>query len=249
MTTATMPRVATLASTETQLVVRNRTLLIGSVIVPLALGVFWLFTFSSGRAVVPPLQFGMAIGLGVYVTATQTLVARRHSLVLKRLRTTGLPDNGILVATVAPAVVVGVALLAVFTVLDAVMGVPILTDPLPLLLAVVATMAMVIAAAMATAGLTPAPERTNVTTLPLSFLLLGGTVAMTFAPVGTWWDAVLLVPGAGLGRLMALAGNGQTWAPDVAGLPAVVLPVVSLVLWTFVFGRLSRRWFRWDRRH
>lgn len=247
--TGTLSRVLTLAATETRLVVRNRTLLFGSIVVPLGLGLFWALSLPRDAGATPALQFGMTVALGVYVTATQTLVARRHGLVLKRLRTTGLPDSGILLATVAPSVVVGIGQLVVLTALDAVLGIPILTDPLPLVLGAVGAMAMVVSAAAATSVITPAPERTNVTTLPLTFLLLGGTVAMVFAPIGGWWDAVLLVPGAGLGRLVAFAGNGLTWTTGLGGLPAVVLPVLSLVAWTYVFAWVSRRCFRWDRRN
>jgi ABC-2 type transport system permease protein len=247
-------RVLALASTEVQLILRNRTVAVSSIVVPLALGVFWAFTFNSGgdpamQAVVVALQLAVALGMGVYVTATQTVVARRHASVLKRLRTSGLSDGGLLAATVAPSVVLGLFQLLVFAAINVATGAPPPMDYLPLALAVVGGLALVVTAALATSVVTPSPERSQITTLPLTFVLLGSGIFLAIADLANWWQAFLLVPGGAIGQLSKLALEGSTWAPGLAGLPAVLPSIVAIVVWPIVFGMLAMRRFRWDSRH
>ena len=133
-----------LAAVETRLVLRNRTLLVSSLILPLFLGVFWILTFNreGGAGAVLALQVAVALGMGLYVSATQTLVARRQSKVLKRLRTTGLTDGGLVAAVIAPSVVIALGQLVIFTVIDVVIGLPIATDPLALAFVVIGGLAL-----------------------------------------------------------------------------------------------------------
>ncbi len=116
---------------------RNKTVAVSSILLPVGLGVFWAFQFRSDgdparQAVGVALQLAVALGMGIYVTATQTIVARRHARVLKRMRTSGLSDGGLLVATMAPSVVLGLVQLAVFAVVNVVTGAPQPSDPVPL---------------------------------------------------------------------------------------------------------------------
>jgi ABC-2 type transporter. len=238
-------RVAALAAAETRLVLRNRTLLVSSLVVPLGLGLFWVLTFSGQNpATVVALQLAVAVGMGLYVTATQTVVARRQQKVLKRMRTSSLTDTGLLVAVVAPSAVVAVGQIVVFAVLNAVFGVPFATDPLAFVLAVLAGLAQAIAAALATAVVTPSAERAQITTLPLMFLLLAGAVVVTFVPLEGWWQALLAVPGAGPGVLVRFAVEGGLWAGGLV--PALAL--AATVAWTVGFAAFARRRFRWDPR-
>lgn len=253
-TTSPAGRVLALATTEVRLVLRNRTVAVSSIVLPLALGAFWAFTFDTdgdpvAYAMVIALQLGVVLAMAVYVTATQTLVARRHSGVLKRLRTSGLSDRGLLVATLAPSVVLGIVQMLIFAAFNVLTGTPALADPVPLVLALVGGIALTITAALATAVVTPSPERAQITTLPLAFLLLGGAVAtaaipVTFQPL----QLLALVPGAGIGQLVHQAMTGATWSAGLAGLPAVVLPVAGLAVWSVAFGTYAARRFRWDAR-
>jgi hypothetical protein len=123
---STLNKVLALAATEVVLVLRNKTVAVSSVVLPVAPGVFWVFTFphggpgdvGNGRRAAARRRLAMT----VYVTATQTVVARRHRRVLTRLRTSGVSDTGVLVATVAPGVAIGLVQLAVFAVINAVAG-------------------------------------------------------------------------------------------------------------------------------
>lgn len=261
MTTATLStttptgRVLALASAEAKLVLPNRTVAVSSIILPLALGVFWAFScggqdgLPSAGAITTALQLGVVLSMGVYVTATQTLVARRHSGVLKRMRTTGLSDRGLLVATVAPSILLGFVQLVIFAVFDAVTATAVPVDAVPLVLAVVGGIVLVVTAALATSVVTPSPERSQITTLPLTFVLLGGAVATSVIPLSIApFQALALVPGAAVGQLVQLSMTGETWTPGFAGIPLVVPALVGLVLWSVVFARLALGKFRWEPR-
>lgn len=247
-------RVLALASTEAKLVLRNRTVAVSSMLLPLGLGIFWAFSFGgddapSGGAIILALQLGVVLGMGIYVTATQVLVARRHNGVLKRMRTSSLSDRGLLVATVTPSVLLGIAQLVIFAGFGAITRTAVPVDAVPLVLAVVGGIVLVVTAAIATAVLTPSPERSQITTLPLTFVLLGGAVATSVIPLSIApFQALALVPGAAVGQLVQLSMTGQTWSPGFAGIPLVVPAVVGLVLWSVVFGRLAVRRFRWEPR-
>ena len=253
-TTTPTSRALALAITETRLILRNKTVAVSSVVLPVALGVFWSFQFESGgdparQAVSITLQLTVALTMGLYLTATQTLVARRHSRVLKRMRTSGLSDRGLLAATLAPSVVLALFQLAVFAVVNVVTGTPLPSDPVPLVLVLLGGVALVVAAALATSVVTPSPERAQITTLPLLLLMLGVGVVATIAPADGWWPALMIVPGAAVGDLTQLAMTGGAWSAGAAGLPAILPSLVALVVWPAVFGMFAARRFRWDPRH
>jgi ABC-2 type transport system permease protein len=247
-------RVVALATTEVRLILRNKTVAVSSILLPVGLGVFWAFQFTTDgdparQAVSIALQLAVALGMGVYVTATQTIVARRHARVLKRMRTSGLSDTGLLVATVTPSVALGLVQLAVFAVVNVVSGSPLPIDPVPMVLAVLGGFALVVTAALATSVVTPSPERSQITTLPLTFVMLGVGVVLAIAPATGWWHALVVIPGGAIGDLAQLAMMGGSWSPGIAGLPAILPTLVALVVWPVVFGVLALRRFRWDPRH
>lgn len=248
-------RAAALAAVEVKLLLRNRTAAVSSVVLPVAVGLFFLISGNAPKngdpqawGAILAVQFAITLTMGVYLTATQTVVARRHSRVLKRMRTTGLSDAGLLTATVAPAVAIAVVQIALFVVADAIAGAPLPADPLLLVLAVLGGMALCVTAGFATSIVTSSPERAQITTLPLFFLMLGAVIAAPFLPAGTWWQAVLAVPGAPIGQLTMLAFTGGGWEAGLAGLPTALPGLAALVVWPVVFAVLAKRHFRWDPR-
>ncbi len=262
-----------LAATEVRLILRNKTVAVSSLVLPLGLGVLWAFQFGgeddpARHAVSITLQLAVALAMGVYLTATQTLVARRHAGVLKRMRTSGLSDRGLIVATLAPSVVLGVVQLVVFAVVNVGTGAPSPNDPLPLVLAVLGGLALVVTAALATSIVTPSPERAQITTLPLMFVMLGVGVVAAIAPGEGWWPALSVVPGASdrgsrpaghdgweLGSRSRRAARDRAAAGRARGLAsgsrrggAAPLPLGSPALTTRGQRRVSARWkFRWAR--
>lgn len=248
-----MNKVLALAVAETKLVLRNKTVLISSLVVPLALGAFFATNFGavadpSTSATVVALQLSVVFGMGIYVTATQTVVARRHSRVLKRMRTSGISDGGLLVATIAPSVALAVIQLLIFGVIDVVIGTAALTDPVALVVALVGGVALTVTAALATTIVTASPERAQITTLPLVFVLLIAAIVLVVVPEDGWWQALVLVPGAVIGQLTEFAFVGGTWAAGLGGLPAVLPTLVAMVVWPVVFAAVAVRRFRWDPR-
>jgi ABC-2 type transport system permease protein len=243
-------RVLALGATELKLIMRNRTAAVSAIVVPLGVGLFWAFTFDTGgdptrQSVVLSLQLAIVLGMSVYVTATQTLVARRQARVLERMRTTGLTDPGLLIAMVAPSGALGIIQLAVFAAINAATGTPAPSDPAPLVLAVIGGLALAVTASFATAVVTSTPERAQITTMPIMFVMLGGAVGLTTVPLDSWWQALVLLPGAAVGQLVQLAMTGAAWEPGPAGLPTVLLSTTSLVGWTTVFGTFAMRNVRW----
>lgn len=253
MTTFQLNRTAALGAAEIRLLLRNRTAAITSLFMPVAFGLFFAFTFdpaSSGPglwAVVVAAQLALTFTMGVYVAATTTVVARRQQKVLKRMRTSGLPDTGLLAATVSPTLALAVVHLAIYAVLDAVLGAA-LVDVLPLVLAVVGGFAVAVAAAFATSIVTASPERAQITTLPLFLVMFAAAFVVPIVPAGTAWQLLALLPGASIGGLAQFAFAGGAWAPGLLGLPAVLPALVGLVVWPVVFALVARRWFRWDPR-
>ncbi|WP_214406022.1 ABC transporter permease [Pseudonocardia lacus] len=257
-TTSTGSKVLALALSETRLMLRNRTVAVSAVFIPLVMGAFFAYSFTSNGGEDPPpflfamvvaSQLAVVVGMTIYVTTTTTLVARRHTRVLKRLRTSGISDAGLLAATIAPTVAVGLLQLVLFVPFNAYMGMPMPADPLALVLAAVGGLALCITAALATTVVTATPERAQITTLPLVFLILGAAIALAVIPGDGLWQLLALVPGAAIGELAGYGLAGGAWGPGLAGLPAVFPALVALVGWPVVFGMLAKRSFRWDPRH
>jgi ABC-2 type transport system permease protein len=121
-------------------------------------------------------------------------------------------------------------------------------EPLALVLAALGGLALALTAAMATTAVTATPERAQITTLPMVFVLLGAAVAAAVLPTTGWWPAVAAVPGASTGLLVRFAFLGGAGDAGAGGLPAVVPALVALVVWPVVFGVLARRSFRWEPR-
>lgn len=66
--------------------------------------------------------------------------------------------------------------------------------------------------------------------------MFGAVIVMLLLPVDSWWQAVVLVPGAPVGLLAQLAYAGGAWAPGLLGLPVVLPALVSLVVWPCCSG-------------
>ncbi|WP_031470132.1 ABC transporter permease [Sciscionella sediminilitoris] len=242
-----------LAATELRVLWRNRTALFTAVLLPLALGIFWLYTFPrhtpSQWATVIALQLAVVAGMSLYLTATSTVVARRHNLVLKRLRTSELSDPELFTGLLAPSVATTLAQLIVLGIVDTIAGAPAPADPGALALAVLAGLSLAATAALATTLITPSPERANITGLPLVFVLVIGAILLTLNTTGGLPHILMAVPGTTIGRLTALAYRGDIWAIGIDGIPAALPAVAALIFWPVVFASLVRKRFRWDNRN
>lgn len=231
-----------IAAAELKMLVRNRLVAVCAILIPLGLGFVFLVQGSAdGAPTIAALQVMLMLAMGVYVTATTTLAARRQTLFLKRLRSGSVSDGSILAGLVAPIAIIGlVQVLIVLTALSVSAGAPPVNIAL-LLVAILATEAMFVGFALATAGVTNSPEHAQVTTLPLFFVVLGVSLWITLT--GTedlaWLKRVL--PGGGATQLIMTSWAGG----DLSGVLLLLLPTLA---WAVVGVVAARAMFKWEPR-
>ncbi|MEU6646900.1 ABC transporter permease [Saccharomonospora sp. NPDC046836] len=235
-----------IALSELIQIFRNRSVLITSFVMPIAICAFFvyqheLFAQIGSLGYIAAIVMFTVSAFGLYTSAVTTLASRRQNLFLKRLRSTAAGDAGILTGLVLPVTVIALIQVAVImTVLGVVTGMP---DNIALLaLAVVATVAMMIGLGLATAGLTNSPEHAQVTTLPVSLGVIA--VASWIGITGTEELTLLkrLLPGGSATELVMNAWNGGIALADSLLLLA---PTLAWVLVAVVF---ASRLFRWEPR-
>jgi ABC-2 type transport system permease protein len=233
-----------IATAELKMLVRNRLVAACAILIPLAFGAFILIARPGGDVaevapVIATLQIMIMIAMGVYVTATTTLAARRQTLMLKRLRSGSASDLSIITGLVVPIVVVSVVQIAlVLAVLAFTSSMP--ENALLLVLAVLLAEAMFVGFALATAGITNSPEHAQVTTLPLFFITLGVAYWTMFTGMEDLPWVKRLLPGGGIAELISVS-----WVGGTANLLQLVVP--SLV-WVAIALYFARRMFRWEPR-
>ncbi len=236
----------TIARGELIQIFRNRLVLVTALVLPAAFSAFFitkhdLFTEAGSLGYIATLALFFVAGIGLYTTSVTTLASRRQNLFLKRLRSTAARDAGILGGLLLPITVLSVLQIAVILgALAAVTGPP--ADPALLVAAVVATVAMMLALGLATAGLTNSPEHAQVTTLPVSLGVIG--VAGWVGVTGTGELTLLkrLLPGGSATELVLNAWDGGKPLTD-----SLVLFGPTLA-WVVVAVALAKRLFRWEPR-
>ncbi|QOC92189.1 ABC transporter permease [Micromonospora craniellae] len=235
-----------IASSELIQIFRNRLVLITSLIVPVAVCVFFVRQHETFAAIgslgyIAAIVMFTVAAFGLYATAVTTLASRRQNLFLKRLRSTAEGDAGILAGLLLPVVVLAaVQVTAILIALAVVAGQP--SDILLLVVATIATLAMMVGLALATAGLTNSPEHAQVTTLPVTLGVIG--VASWVGITGTADLAWLrrLLPGGAATELTMNAWNGGVAVTDSLLLLAPTLG------WVAVAVALATRLLRWEPR-
>lgn len=235
-----------IARSELIQIFRNRLVLVTGLIVPVAVSGFFvyrreIFEDVAGLGYIAAIVMFTVMAFGLYTTAVTTLASRRQNLFRKRLRSTAAGDVDILTGLLLPVTVIAlVQVVAILIVLGVVATEP---SQIPLLAAaVLATLIMMVGLALATAGLTNSPEHAQVTTLPVSLLVIAvaGWVGLT----GTENLALLkrLLPGGAATELVVNA-----WEGDVPVADSLILLVPTLS-WVIVAVGLASRLFRWEPR-
>ena len=235
-----------IARSEMIQIFRNRLVLVTGLVMPVAVSAFFIYQhevfaeLGSLGYIAAIVMFTVA-AFGLYTTVVTTLASRRQNLFLKRLRSTTAGDAGILAGLVLPLCVIALVQVGVIlTVLGVVTGAP---DNIALLaVGVVTTVVMMLALALATAGLTNSPEHAQVTTLPISLGVIA--VASYVGISGTEELALLkrLLPGGAATELVSNAWNG--------GVPLgeSLLLLAPTLAWVVVAVALALRMFRWEPR-
>jgi len=239
-----------LAQAEFRLLFRNKTVLVTAIVMPLLLGLWMPWSFADAEepvslAVASTVQIGLVLAFVVYYAVVATLVARRNSRVFKRFRTSGTGDVAIVAGMLAPPIVIAVGLVVLLAAANPLLGLPLPADPLALVVAVVAGLALALTAGGATTLFTRNPEQASITTLPgMTVLLIAPVAAVPVMLVeGSYWPFLLLLPGVGVGHFAAIAAGSMS-----AGVAPLLLALAGVVVWPVVFGMLTRRRFRWDPR-
>jgi ABC-2 type transport system permease protein len=235
-----------IARSELAQILRNRAVLITSLLLPLTAGAFFVYSresfvelYSLGYiAAVVVFTIG---AFTLYSTIVTTLAARRQTLFLKRLRSTAVADQAILSGLVLPVTVIALIQVAAILVVFAVVSrMP--ADIPVLAVAILATFAMMLALGLATAGVTNSPEQAQVTTLPIALgtIAVSSWVGITGTESLAWLKRVL--PGGSATELIV-----ETWNGGLPFLEALRLlaPTYGWVVLSIV---LARRYFRWEPR-
>lgn len=247
-TTAKSPvrLVQTLATAETRVFLRQPVMIALGLLLPAGLIAITALAEPAGA----PQAWAQVAGrdlvaiqcVTVYFVALNTLTARRHTLALKRLRTTALPSVGIIAGLLVPSLLVGAfQVFAVFVGL-VVLGAPMPTQPLLVVASALLGMVVAALAGVATSGVTFTPEKAQWTMMPFFIAAMGATAILPVVNPGIV-TVVLAVPLVAGGHL-ATAG----WYSGTIDTGAVVLDGVFTALWIVVFALVSWKTFRWERR-
>lgn len=235
-----------IARSELIQIFRNRLVLVTSFVIPVAISAFFVyqhdaFTQQASSGYIAAIVMFTVGAFGLYTSTVTTLASRRQNLFLKRLRSTAESDRGILAGLVLPATAIALVQLAgILIVFGVVAGRP--DNALLLVVAVVATVAMMMALALATAGVTNSPEHAQVTTLPVSLGVIA--VASWVGLTGTEELAQVkrILPGGAATELVLNAWNGG------AALTDSLILLAPTFAWVAVAVTFATRMFRWEPR-
>ncbi|RRD59673.1 ABC transporter permease [Leucobacter sp. OH1287] len=230
------------ALAEFKMLLRNKLVAISSIVVPLTIAAVFIYSQDrfGGSSITAALITVMMVAMGVYVTATTTLAARRQSLFLKKMRTTTLSDNSIIAGLTLPIVLINVIQIAIVLVVLAVIG-KMPENPHWVVIAVLSLELMYVALALVTSAFSNSPEHAQVTTLPI--LLLGMGVAFWVAVIDTEGNTLLnwALPGGAATDLLI-----KGW--EFAEVDDVLRMVGFSLLWVIVSFWIAKRSFRWEPR-
>ncbi|GAA3585698.1 ABC transporter permease [Amycolatopsis ultiminotia] len=225
---------------------RNRLVLLTSIILPVAFSAYLIYQHDvfeklGSIGFIAAAMLFVVTGIGFYTSVVTTLASRRQNLFLKRLRSTAASDRGILSGLVLPLAGIAVLQIAVILiVLGVVVGAP--ANVPMLVVAVLLTVILMLGFGLATAGLTNSPEHAQVTTLPVTMIVIGVSFWVGITGTDQLTVPKRLLPGGASTELVVDAWNGTaTWAQ---ALPQFG-PVVA---WLVVALAVASRLFRWEPR-
>ncbi|WP_017581483.1 ABC transporter permease [Nocardiopsis valliformis] len=254
-----------LARTEFTLFVRYKTALM-YLVLPLILfmplmsmpgiPVFGDFTTRDLSLAAALTAIGLMLGIG---HPSNVFAARRESLVLKRLRVSGVPQTAIFGGVVLVVVLFSLALTVLIVGGITAMGGTMPKDPVLLLVAVLlSAVAMSLVGLLITPLVRSAESAQMFSVVPMMALLLTGGI---FFPLDLMPDAVRSVvqflPVAPAAELAQAAYTGYDVFGGYEGAEALgtaalwtnALPAVGVMLaWIVVLSLLVRRYFKWDPR-
>jgi ABC-2 type transport system permease protein len=235
-----------IARSELIQIFRNRLVMVTGLIIPLAVGGLFVyrheaFADRASLGYIAAIVLFTVMAFGLYTTAVTTLASRRQNLFLKRLRSTAASDAEIITGLVLPITVIALAqTVAILVVLGVVSTAP--ADVPILVVAILAIAAMMVGLALATTGLTNSPEHAQVTTLPVSLVVIAVASWVGITGLDDFAALKRLLPGGSATQLVVTAWNGGVPFTDM-------LPLLATTLgWAVVAFALASRYFRWEPR-
>lgn len=242
------PSVIALSVVELRLMLRRRLTAFSVVVVPVGLAALTL----SGRSPSSAAEWGRLLSanfllltmMSAYLVSLTVFTTRRQSRVLKRLRTSELPDAAILGGVLGPVMAVGLAQTVAYLGFCVLTGAPAPSAPVAVAAGAVLGVAVATAAGAATACLTRSVEAAQLTSTPVLMAAVAG-LFLTSSTSPAVVALGLAMPLAGPADLVALG-----WSAGVAvgEVPVVPLDLASAVLWLTVSAVVFRRTFRWEPR-
>jgi ABC-2 type transport system permease protein len=240
-----------IASTELRLLLRNTTVAVSALLMPLVVaGLFLLSglqdTPSAGWGFPATLMLLTVFGMSGCITAAGTLTYRRDELYLKRLRCSQASDATILAGVVAPVAVVTVGQSLLMVVIIAVGASSVPANPLPLLAAIVFGTVMSVGLGMATTGFASSGEQAQTVATPVFFVLIG-TAVWAGMNLADGLDLMhQLTPGGAVVQLVWWSYTSEASFPTAL---TEALPALGgMVGWAAIGAGAARRYFRWEPR-
>nr|CTQ93255.1 putative integral membrane protein [Kibdelosporangium sp. MJ126-NF4] len=230
-----------LALTELRLLFRKKLTMVSVVFLPAGLCAMAWLQFRQMPKSEWPGQLGftyvMLLALSVFLVSTTVFTARRQSLVLQRLRTSELSDNGVFAGIAGPIMAVGLAQSVIYLAFCLAIGAPAPQQVGPILIGLLLGLPTALLAGIVTAAFSRTVEVTQITAIPLLFLALGGSIMSRL-------DNEIV---AGIGAALPMAGPGDLIAKGWSGSVSLVA-LIATVGWLLVLAFVARRFFKWEPR-
>lgn len=199
---------------------------------------------------------GLILGIG---HPSNVFTARRESLVLKRLRVSGVPQTVIFGATIGIVLLFSLIITALVGGAIFALSGALPRDPLMLITAVILSGVVFSLLGLLLTPLVRNAEAAQMAAMvPMTILLFvgGGVIPLEFLPEGLR-RIVGLLPSVPAGEMAQAAYTGHdvfggfsdAQEKSLPGLWVAALPSIGVMLaWTAVLGLLVRRYFQWDPR-
>lgn len=241
--TTRMPAWLLLAGMELRLILRNRSMALTAIVMPLGFAAAIIGMSQADTSNLAAMNLTMLAGFTVYMTGTMTLAHHRAALFLKRVRSSQAGTAGIVGGFVlVPMLLFMVQSALVIATTGAVKGI-LPARPLVLLAAAVIGAVTCAALAFLTASFTKTPEAAHFTTMPGFAALFGGLMWILSTPSDEVTAPMLAVPGAAVTQLLRYG-----WSGEGAVGPGLVWPALASVAVAVVSCVVAARLFRWEPR-
>ncbi|AEF38522.1 ABC transporter permease [Hoyosella subflava] len=239
---------------ELTMIVRQRVTLLTMVFAPAFVMIFPILaqpeTSEQWAQIAAPMCI-LALLFSVYVTSASVVTARRETQLFKRLRTSELAPAQMLSAIAGPLILIGTVQGLIVLGGCLALGAPFPQQPGYVVLALLGTAVLAVAAGVATGSVAPNIERVQWTVMPL--IILGAVGAnLVLQPLDEMQGRLVsAIPFASLTSLLARgmgASEDMIAQGALTALPPLVSALLITALWTWIAVSVARKRWRWEPR-